>query len=63
MHGAGLLLQSTGALTGRGVPGVYWSGTQSLYFNATVNISFISGSCGVAYADKAYGETLRCIED
>ena len=63
MHAAGKLLQATGGLDSRGIQGVYWSSTQGSYTVSAINISFISTSVGVAYGDKAYGETIRCIKD
>ena len=63
MHAAGKLLQASGGLDSRGIQGVYWSSTQGSYTVSAINMTFISTSIGVAYGDKAYGETIRCIKD
>jgi hypothetical protein len=62
MHAAGYLHFNDGSLYQRGEFGTYWSNLQ--YTNDLGNnLSFGSGTCGMAVNYKNYGMTLRCIRE
>jgi len=62
MHAAGGLLYSDGSLIYRGMYGVYWSSTQ-LENTYGWYLFFTSGDCYMDYGPKAFGFTVRCINE
>jgi hypothetical protein len=64
MHAAGSLNNTTGALQFRGTSGSYWSTV--MYTGQPTNawqLAFNISSCATGPANKAFGNTLRCIKD
>ena len=62
LHGAGFLDFSNGSLVNRGSQGNYWSSI-NWSSDLAVDLYFSSGLCNTTTNKKAYGFTLRCIND
>jgi FlaG/FlaF family flagellin (archaellin) len=62
LHAGGYLYNSDGSLSGRGVYGNYWSGTQSNSTNAW-NLNFSISNSSLSSITKPYGFSVRCLRD
>ena len=62
LHAAGYLQYDNGSMTGIGVTGYYWAGSQHSPTHGWA-LNFSSGSCFLNNNDKAFGYTIRCVKD
>ena len=62
LHNAGYLVNTTGALAGRGTQGNYWGSTNAAATTA-YDLQFTSTTNAVITNDKAFGFSVRCLRD